>query len=253
VSPSRPGFLPPQPPRAESWSGWEEALSQEGEAAGDDQQEDVDQEDHCRAHRVLDSAAADRDPEVGRGGDRGHRDRDADRRGGAGLEGEHAGDARREGDQHRRVVGHGEGAEAAFLDREAVGQQAGPFEQRAQHRGGDDNQAQAEGEGGEGAAGELAVAADEADRGGTDRQQVGADRHRADDQDRAAGDDAEGGDHGGDVDQRQVARQRPRVGPRLTEDFDPGEAVDAALAMFVVVLGRDHVDPGQDVIVDADA
>ncbi len=98
----------------------------------------------------------------------------------------------------------------------------------------------------------AAAAADEADAGGADRQQVGADRHRADDQDRAAGDHAEGGDHRGDVDQRQVAGQRPRVGARLAHHLDPGEAVDAAVAAEVAVLRRDHVDLGQHVVLDRD-
>ena len=100
-------------------------LHQQGERARDDQQRDVGEEDDEGAERVVDAAGAEGDAEVGGGRDRRHRDRDADRGAGPGLEGEHRRDPGGERDQHRRVVDVGEGGEARVLDPKPPAQDAG--------------------------------------------------------------------------------------------------------------------------------
>ena len=81
---------------------------------------------------------------------------------------------------------------------------------------------------------------DEADRGRRDREEVRADRHRADDQQRVAVDDAVAPDDPGHRHEREVAADEARVGPGDPDDVGPDEArVGPAPGQLA-----DDLDPG---------
>ena len=127
--------------------------------------------------------------------------------------------------RHRLVVDAREAAQQARRvqtepGRDAVEAVLGEGEER--RREARDREAQCQGQ--RGPRREAEVARRDAHPDGGDGQEVGADRHRADDQDRVVVDHAVTGDHAGDEHECQVARERPRVRPRRAEDLGPHQA-----------------------------
>ena len=72
--------------------------------------------------------------------------------------------------------------------------------------------------------GEAGTATHKADAGRGQRQQVGAHRHRADDQDGVDLNHAKPRDHAGRHHEDEIARDRPSVGPGLPEHVCPDQA-----------------------------
>ncbi len=100
---------------------------------------------------------------------------------------------------------------------------------------------EAHGERQERSGGEPEVPADDADSGRRDRQQVRADRHRADDEEWIAIDDAVAPDDPGHRHEPEVATDEPRVGAGDAHDVGPDEArVPPAPAQL-----PDELDAGQ--------
>ena len=81
-----------------------------------------------------------------------------------------------------------------------------------------------------GAAGEAKTTIDQADAHCGDREQVGTDRHRADDEDLAVQDHAEARDHACREHEREIAGDRPGVARGQTEHVLPDQARLARLA-----------------------
>ena len=107
-------------------------------------------------------------------------------------------------------------------------------------------QHQADDQGRERAPREHGAAEHERDAGRGHREDVGADRHRPDDQDPVAVDDAERGDDAGNAHEHEVAGQQPRVGARLAEEVGPDDVAERVRGRG----GPDRVDAQElDVVV----
>ena len=219
----------------------EPPLHRQGERAARRDHHDVDAEDGERAGHLAHLADARRDAEVGRGGDRGHRDRDADAGARARLEGQHPGHPRGHGHADRRRVDRREAGERGLADLEVLRQPAGEVEHEAHGARGHRRHEQPERQGDQCARDEPGAARDDPDRGRGDRQRVGADRHRADDQDLVELDHPEARDDPGGDHEHEVAAHQPRVAAGLPEDVRPDQrGLRSGAAEADVVGARDR-------------
>ena len=167
---------------------------------------------------------------------------------GAGLEREHPGDACRERDDDRLVADRRQRPEHGGMDVESRGDQPEDvLQRRGQARRGR-GERHPDQEGHERPRGEAETAVDQPDTDRRDREEVGADRHRPDDQDHVGVDHAVAPDDARDDHEREVPRDRSGVPARHAEHVLPDEprlGSGTARAPEHLLAGQRHLVVGR--------
>ena len=180
------------------------ALNVERRDSGEQDAGQVDRELKDRAAEFRPFGVGGGDADVGRGGDRRDGDEHADQ--GAGFcrgQRQHAGAAGDQRDDEREGVGIGdEVGERVGIDDEVVGSEPDGVDEQRQHQRRGDADRKADRERAEGALGDVGTALDEGDAETGDRSELGAEDHRAHDQDRRVEEDSDRGDHAGERHER---------------------------------------------------